>query len=330
MEKAGLIKRNTLEIVEEAELDKLLKEKKKPHVYCGYETSGAVHIGTMVTVQKLLDFQEAGFEVTVLFADVHTLLNRKGGEDWIKGMVDYWRHSFVALGLDPKKTNFVLGSDFQMKKEYFHDVLTLGLNITVNRATRSMQEVARELEHARVSQIMYPIMQAADVKHLGVDVAYGGIEQRKIHMLAREELEKIGYKKIVCVHTPLLVSIQGPGTKMSSSKPETVITIHEDPKSIEKKINDAYCPAGEAENNPIMQVFQFFVFPKNEKILIKRPEKFGGDLEFASYEELEKAFVEKKLHPLDLKNACARYLIDYLEPVRTYFEKHPKVLDVLK
>jgi len=329
MDKLELIRRNTLEIIEEKDLEKLLKGK-KPKVYCGYETSGQVHIGAMVTVQKLLDFQQAGFEVIVLFADVHTLLNRKGSEKWIKDMSDYWKHCFIALGLDPNKTKFVLGSEFQMKKEFFHDVLTLGLNVTVNRATRSMQEVARELEHARVSQIMYPIMQAVDIKHLGVDVAYGGIEQRKIHMLAREELEKIGYKKVVCVHTPLIVSLQGPETKMSSSKPETIISVHEDPKSIEKKIMDAYCPAGEADNNPILQIFQLLIFPKVGKITVKRPEKFGGNLEFPLYNEMEKAFVGGKLHPLDLKNACAEYLTELLKPVRDYFSKKPQILKVLK
>jgi tyrosyl-tRNA synthetase len=329
MDKLGLVKRNTLEIIEEKELVDLLK-KGKPKVYCGYETSGQVHIGTMVTVQKLLDFQEAGFYVTVLLADLHTLLNCKGSEDWINGMLEYWKHAFISLGINPKKTRFVRGSEFQLEKEYIHDVLSLGTNITVNRATRSMQEIARELEHARVSQILYPLMQVADIKHLGADVAYGGIEQRKIHMLAREELEKIGYKKPVCVHTPLIVSLGGPGMKMSSSKPETIIAIHEDPKSIEQKIRNAYCPAGEAENNPILQIFQFFIFAKKEKVTIERPEKFGGDLEFKEYAEMEKAFVEKKLHPLDLKNACARYLIEYLKPVRDYFEKHAEVLKVLK
>lgn len=323
-----LVMQNVVEVVEESELDDLIK-KGKASVYCGYETSGAVHIGTMVTIQKLIEFQRAGMEVIVLFADIHTLLNRKGDEEWIKKMVEYWKQCFISLGLDPKKTRFVLGSDFQLKPEYVHDILTLGTNITVNRATRSMQQVARDLENAHVSQLIYPLMQAADIKHLKVDIAYGGVEQRKIHMLAREELEKIGYKKPVCIHTPLIVSLGGPETKMSSSKPETIIAVHDDPKSIEDKIKKAYCPAGQAENNPVLDVFRFFIFAKKDKIGIERHEKFGGNLEFKSYAELEKAFKEG-LHPMDLKTACTRYLIEYLKPVRDHFEKHPEVLKALK
>jgi tyrosyl-tRNA synthetase len=328
MIKKDLVMRNVVEVVEEAELDELVK-KGKGSVYCGYETSGAVHIGTMVTVQKLIEFQQAGLEVIVLFADIHTLLNRKGEEEWIKKMVEYWRHSFIGLGLDPKRTRFVLGSSFQMKPEYIHDVLTLGTHTTVNRATRSMQQVARDLENAHVSQLIYPLMQAADIKHLGVDICYGGIEQRKIHMLAREELGKIGYKKPICIHTPLIVSLGGPETKMSSSKPETIIAVHEDPKSIEEKVKKAYCPAGSAENNPILDVFRFFIFAKEKKVVIKRPEKYGGNLEFDSYEKLEKAFKEG-LHPMDLKAACAQYLSEYLKPVRDHFAKNPEALAVLK
>jgi len=321
-----LVMRNVIEVVEESELDELIK-KGKGSVYCGYETSGAVHIGTMVTIQKLIEFQEAGLDVIVLFADIHTLLNRKGADEWIKHMVEYWKHSFIALGLEPKKTRFVLGSEFQFKPEYVKDVLQMATSISVSRATRSMQQVTRDLENAHVSQLLYPIMQAADIKHLGVDISYGGIEQRKINMLAREELEKIGYKKPICIHTPLIVSLGGPETKMSSSKPETIIAVHESAKIIEEKVKKAYCPAGSAENNPILDVFKFFIFAKHKKVVLERPEKYGGNLEFNSYAEIEEAFI-KGLHPMDLKTACAKYLIEYLKPVREHFEKIPEVLKV--
>lgn len=311
------VKRNTQEIVTEEELDSILK-KTNPIVYCGYETSGPVHIGTMVTVSKLLDFQNAGFKVKVLFADVHTRLNRKGSEKWISDMVEYWRECFIGLGL--KKTEFVLGSDFQYKKEYVHDVLEMGVSTTMQRALRSMQEVARDLENAHVSQVIYPLMQIADIKHLNVDVAYGGMEQRKIHMLAREVLPEVGYRKPVCVHTPLLVSLQGPGSKMSSSKPETMIAVDEDPKSIEKKVNAAFCPT-EKEGNPVLGVAELLLFPISGKLEVKRPEKFGGNVTYENYPQLELDYLNKKLHPMDLKKAVSENLSTILEPVRKHLKE---------
>ncbi len=308
-----LITRNTEETVTSEELTSLLKKKKNPVTYCGYEVSGPVHIGTLVAISKQIDLQAAGLDVKVLLADVHTYLNKKGSEDWIDEMAEYWKSCIISLGL--KKAEFVRGTDFEFDRDYVHDVLSLGLLTTLNRATRSMQEIARDIEHSMVSQMIYPLMQIADIKHLNVDIACGGMEQRKIHMLARETLPQIGYSKPVCIHTPLLVSLQGPGGKMSSSKPETIIAVNEKPEKIKKKILKAYCPI-ESKDNPILQICEFLIFPGTNELEIKRPDKFGGDLIYKSYDELEKQFLEKKLHPMDLKNAVSAALIELLSPVR--------------
>jgi len=312
-----LVKRNLAEMVTEEELDTLLKEKKQPTTYCGYETSGPVHIGTLVAINKQVDFMEAGFKVKVLFADVHTRLNRKGSEQWIGDMIGYWRECFIGLGL---KAEFVVGSDFQFEREYVHDVLEIGSNSTLNRALRSMQEVARDIENAYVSQVVYPLMQAADIKALDVDVAHGGMEQRKIHMLARETLPALGFRKPVCVHTPLLCSLQGPEVKMSSSKPETMVAVDEKPDSIRKKVNGAFCPP-QKEGNPILEICRLLLFPRTGAINVKRPEKFGGDVSYESIERVEGDFLAKRLHPADLKKAVAESLVEMLEPAREHLEK---------
>ncbi len=312
------IKRNVREIVTEEELLSIVKKKKAPTTYCGYEVSGPVHIGTLVAINKQLDFVEAGLKVKVLLADLHTQLNRKGAEGFIEEMTEYWRNSMTALGL--KDVEFILGTEFQFNKEYIHDLLSLALNSTMKRAVRSMQEIARDIEHARVSQVIYPLMQIADIKALDVDIAHGGMEQRKIHMLARELLPGMGHKKPVCIHTPLLSSLRGPGAKMSSSMPETMIKVEEKPERIREKISMAYCPP-EKEGNPILQICELIIFPRFGRVEITRPEKFGGDIEFNSYAELENSYLGKKLHPTDLKNSVADTLIDMLEPVRTALDQ---------
>lgn len=312
----NLVKRNVQEIITEGELNELVKEKRKLTTYCGYEASGPVHLGTMVAAQKQIDFQNAGLKVKVLLADLHTFLNRKGDEKFIQEQVEFWKNSFIALGL--KKAEFVLGSEFQLEENYVKDVLSLSLESTLNRALRSMQEIARDIENARVSQIIYPLMQIADIKALDVDIAHGGMEQRKIHMLARELLPKIwnNGRKPICIHTPLLSSLQGPGQKMSSSKPETIIAVNESAESIKKKISQAFCPKAEKKDNVILQICNYLIFPRKEKFELKRKEKFGGNLEFDSYAELEKFYVEEKIHPEDLKNSVSESLIEILEPVR--------------
>ncbi|MBU4202194.1 MAG: tyrosine--tRNA ligase, partial [Candidatus Altiarchaeota archaeon] len=72
----------------------------------------------------------------------------------------------------------------------------------------------------------------------------------------------------------------------------------------------------EKEGNPILQICELILFPKFGKMEIKRPDKFGGNVEFTSYEELENSYLDKNLHAADLKNSVAEALIELLEPVR--------------
>ncbi len=316
-EKIGLIKENAVELVTEEEINAVLTEKKHPVTYCGYEPSGEVHLGHMVTAIKLMQMEKAGFKVKVLFADWHAFLNKKGSEEEIKEKTKLWKKVFSKFGLT--EPEFVLGSSFQKKTDYFEDLLLLSLNTTIQRGLRSMQEVARDIENASVSQSIYPLMQINDLKYLKIDVAQAGIEQRKIHMLSRELLEKINYKKVSFVHTPLIDSMLKPGTKMSSSDSSTLISVRDSAEEIQKKVNKAYCIEGET-NNAVLQIMKLIVFPKKKNIEISRPEKFGGNISFNSFNELEQAFAEKKLHPMDLKKALSSELTEILVPLRKVFE----------
>ncbi len=320
-----LVLRNTEEVVTEEELDDVL-EKETPRCYVGYETSGPVHLGHWISVRKLLDLQKAGFQPVVLWADLHTFLNRKGDEGWIDAMTDYWQATFESLGLDAE---YVLGRSFEEKTEYFHDVLRMSQEVTLNRGKRAMGDVASG-EKTYISHVVYPLMQALDIEYLDLDLAVAGIDQRKIHMLAREKLPKLGYRKPTCLHWPMLASLTGTGEKMSSSKKETMFPLHAEPSHIEEVIEDGYCPAGKVEDNPVLQIAKFFVFGADRDLEVERPEKYGGDVRYTDYGEMEEDFVEEDLHPQDLKEAVASEVVDRLEPVRERFTEEPELLDPLE
>ena len=169
-------------------------------------------------------------------------------------------------------------------------------------------------------------MQIVDFKYLKVDCALGGIEQRKIHMLALECLKDIGYKnqlksdKPILIHHELIPSLQGPDKgKMSSSDKLSLISIKDSDEEINSKIKKAHCPEGVVKENPILGIVKLIIFPRYGKFLIERPDKFGGDLEYANFEKLEKDFSDKKVHPLDLKNSCAKYLCLIIGEIRKNF-----------
>ena len=283
MDKKELIKRNTIEIINEDIISDLLKKKKKPVIYCGYEASGSIHLGHLVSMTKLLDLQKAGFKIKVLFADWHTYLNQKGDWKFINSEMKKWEKGFKASGLT--KVEFVKGSDVQRNLPYIDDIFTLALKNTLKRGLRSMQTVARDIENAKISQVIYPLMQIADFKYVKVDGELGGIEQRKIHMLELESLKDIGYKTPFLIHHELIPSLKGPEHgKMSSSVKESMISILDSDKEIKDKLNKAYCPEGIIKENPVWGILKLIIFPRYDKFLIERSEKFGGNLDFNSYE----------------------------------------------
>ncbi|HOT04289.1 MAG TPA: tyrosine--tRNA ligase [Methanolinea sp.] len=311
MDAYELATRNTVEVVTDEELREVLARPKK-RVYTGYEPSGEIHLGHLVTVNKLVDLKRAGFEVVVLLADLHAFLNRKGTMEEVRDLAMYNRKCFEGLGLTD--VEYVLGSDLQLDRDYELMVLRLSQQITLNRATRSMDEVGRQMETPTVSQMIYPIMQMVDIARLGVDAAVGGIDQRKIHMLAREHLPSVGYPSPVCIHTPIMNGLDG--KKMSSSS-GNYISVADSVEDIQKKCQKAFCPP-ECEENPILQILQYHVFPRVSEVVVHRPAKFGGERTFQAFGEIEEAYRKGEIHPLDLKKTTASYLSDILACVRDH------------
>jgi tyrosyl-tRNA synthetase len=185
------------------------------------------------------------------------------------------------------------------------------------------------------SKVMYPPMQVSDIFELGVDIALSGMDQRRAHMLARDASEKLGWRKPIALHTPLLMSLAGGArmdpveSKMSKSSPDSAVFLHDDPATIARKIKGAFCPA-EVEGNPVLETARLLVFPALGSLSVDRPEKYGGPVSFADFGSLEKAFAAKELHPMDLKKGVADSLVRVLEPVRSHFEKNPANLEKVK
>lgn len=315
--KLELVKRGALEIVTPEELPAKI-EKKTKTAYIGFEPSGKIHLGHAVTIQKMIDLQKVGFKIKILLADLHAYLNGKGSLKEIKAISEYNMQCFRALGLNDE-TEFILGSSFQTREDYTYKVYELALYTTLSRAKRSMAQITRDSKDHKVAEVIYPLMQVLDIMFLETDLAVGGMEQRKIHMLARENLSKMGFEPPVCIHTPLLHGTDG-SDKMSSSK-ENFIAIDDSPEEIKKKIKKSYCPSGQIEGNPILEIAEHFIFTTNDTLVIERPPKFGGNMEL-THEQLIENYQKSDLHPLDLKNAVSRMLIEIFKPVREYLKEN--------
>ncbi|MDD9952863.1 MAG: tyrosine--tRNA ligase [Candidatus Woesearchaeota archaeon] len=320
-ERLALVQRNTQEIVTLDELRKLLEEKEHPAVYLGTAITGRPHVAYFLWVLKLADFLKAGLQVKLLLADLHGALDNTPWE-LLEKRYEYYSTvitgMFKAVGADTKHFEFVKGSSFEKSGEYFFDVLRMATKASIRDATKAGSEVVKQSDNPKVAGLLYPIMQSLDEQYLDVDIQYGGMDQRKIFMFAREFLPKIGYKSRVEIMTPIIPGLIG--EKMSASDPNSKIDLLDDAATVKKKLKKAYCPEGIVEGNGVLAFLRhvFFVMKSDagEEFVIERPEKFGGNVSFASYDELERAFVDKKIHPMDVKNALAKEITKLLDVVQ--------------
>ncbi|MBT3395311.1 tyrosine--tRNA ligase [archaeon] len=309
MDKYDLITRNLQEVIEEKELKELLKKKKNPSVYWGTMPTGSVSIAYFFPMLKIADFLNAGLKVKILLADLHAALDSVPWEI-LEKRYEYYEELILTIlktiKVDVSKLEFVKGSELQLKEEYFHDLLKLSTFSTINASKKAASEVVKLGDNPKLSGIIYPLMQALDEEYLKVDMQFGGMDQRKIMVFAREYLPKIGYKKRIELLNPLIRGLVG--EKMSSSIEATKIDTLDDEKTVKRKINKAECVTKDT-NNGLMALLEYFIMilkqDRNEKLIIERPEKYGGNLEYSTYSEVKKDFISGNLHPLDLKNAVA-------------------------
>jgi len=329
-ERFELIKRNTEEIIGEEDLKKLLKGKKQPVVYWGTAPTGKPHVGYMFPALKIADLLNAGFKVKILLADLHAALDNV---PWpvLEKRYEYYKavipELLKAMGADTKNLEFVKGSDFQLQSEYMFDVLRESSFVSVHDATKAASEVVKMGKSPKLSGLIYPIMQNIDEVYLEADAQLGGMDQRKIMVLARENLGKLGYDSRIEILHPLIPGLVQ-GGKMSASVEESKIDLLADKKTVETRINKAYCMEGDKENG-LLPFVKYVVMTikgdKKEKFVIERPDKFGGNIEYDNYEDVEKDFVDKKLHPMDLKQAVAREINELLDVIRKQEKKLSKL-----
>ncbi|MFQ5940275.1 MAG: tyrosine--tRNA ligase [Nitrososphaerales archaeon] len=341
-----VLKEPTEEVVTRDELTNLFSTNAGPRHYIGLEVSGLLHLGSLImTGYKINDFIKAGVNCTIFLADWHTYINDKLGGNWdmIKVVANYYSDAFKFFC---PGVNVILGSDLYDKtSDYWASMVRFSKQITLARTMRALTIMGRtEKDKLDFSQLLYPSLQATDIWALDLDIVHAGIDQRKVHMLVREVFPKLGWKVPVAVHHHLLPGLAEPlkivpegdndmdanvSGKMSKSKPWTSVFIHDDEKSIAQKMSKAFCPEGIVKNNPVLEIARYIIFHEHQEFTVERTEKYGGTVAFASYGEVEEAFVNKKLHPQDLKLSVAKYLNKIIEPVRAHFKGKEDILEAI-
>lgn len=329
MDKLELLKRNMVEVITEEEASAALEEGDKK-AYQGFEPSGLPHLGTgLIWSKKLNDLVELGLDTTVLMADWHAKVNDKLGGDLekIRKSGDIMIKSFKALGTSDK-VKFVWTSDMVSDPEYWSTLLSVAKASNLPRIRRALPIMGRTEEDAEkdFSKYIYPLMQVTDIFYMDLDFAFGGMDQRHAHMLARDVAEKMGKKKVISVHGPLLGSLTGSGRmdsfkKMSKSDPNSAIYLFDSTDQVKSKIKKAYCPIKEVEGNPLMDLANHVIFPYYGKpFVIHRPLNKGGEITLQDYGELSRLYSNGEIHPMDLKETITYAIDEMIAPARKMAE----------
>jgi tyrosyl-tRNA synthetase len=334
------------EVITDDDLRAVLQGNDHPIAYDGFEPSGIapIHFGLLraKNVKKML---KAGIRVKLYLADYFAFINNKLSGDLgkIRMAGEYFVEVWKACGIDVKKVEVIWAKDLMDTIDYWDRFMHVGKATTLDRVKRAITIMGRkEGEKLSAAQLFYPAMQVADIFQMDVDICQLGMDQRRANILAREVADKYKWKKPAVVHHPLVLGLQGMPEgrskqnkeliveyKMSKSDPKSAIYMHDSNSAIKEKIASAYCPEKVIEGNPVVNYLKLIILDgPDEGFTIKRPSKFGGDIEIKNYGEFVRKYAQGEVHPLDLKNFVAEKLDEQIKPVREHFEENKRAKEL--
>lgn len=225
-EQIKIIKRGTVEIINEEELKKKLEKGRPLVVKAGFDpTAPDLHLGHTVLLRKMRHFQELGHKVVFLIGDFTARIGDPSGrsemrkplsQEEIERNASTYKRQFFKV-LDPEKTIVAYNSQW-LEKLSFADVIKLAGRFTVAQFLER-EDFAKRFSEGRpigLHEILYPVAQAYDSVALEADVELGGTDQ-KFNLLVGRELQRyFGQEPQIAILMPILEGLDGV-QKMSKS-----------------------------------------------------------------------------------------------------------------
>ena len=239
-----LLRRGVAEVIVAEELVGLLRSGKKLRLKEGFDPSFPdIHLGHMVALKKLRQFQELGHQVILIVGDWTAQIGDPSGVSTMRPMLSmeqvqanaetYMKQFFKVV--NRKKT------EVRWQSEWFGE-FTLADIIQLTSKFTVAQLMAREDFNTRynagrpiaITELLYPLLQAYDSVVIQADVEFGGIDQKFNLLVGRDLQSMVGQRPQQCLMTPLLVGIDG-SQKMSKSL-GNYIGVAESPEEIYGKV----------------------------------------------------------------------------------------------
>ncbi|MBP9854549.1 MAG: tyrosine--tRNA ligase [Candidatus Omnitrophica bacterium] len=243
-----ILSRGTTEIIDLKSLEaKLLESEqkgKKLVIKAGFDpTAPDIHLGHVVLLRKLRQFQDLGHTVYFLIGDFTAQVGDPTGRDSIRKQltrkeIDENAKSYksqVFKILDEKKTKIVFNSQWldQLTSQQVVE-LTAHASVAQMLARSDFKKRYEEGKEISVLEFIYPLLQGYDSIHLKADVELGGNDQKFNLLMGRQMQAAIGQEPQVIMMTPLLEGLDG--VKKMSKSLDNYIGINESPDDIFGKI----------------------------------------------------------------------------------------------
>jgi tyrosyl-tRNA synthetase len=242
------IVRGTTEIISIEGLSQKLKisrEKRQPlKVKAGFDpTAPDIHLGHVVLLRKLRQFQDLGHDVIFLIGDFTAQIGDPTGRDQLRTKMDpatvtknaktYKQQVFKIL--DEKKTRVVFNSHW-LAKLSAQEILELTAFSSVAQMLARADFKKRFEENKEISllEFIYPLLQGYDSIHLKADIELGGSDQKFNLLMGRQMQVDFGQEPQVVIMTPLLEGLDG--VKKMSKSLDNYIGIQESPEDIFGKV----------------------------------------------------------------------------------------------
>ncbi|KAH8676611.1 tRNA synthetases class I-domain-containing protein [Tricladium varicosporioides] len=337
-ESITLIKANLAEVLNPEIIDDVILTQKRPlKVYWGTATTGKPHCGYFVPMIKVAELLSAGCHIKILLADLHGYLdNMKAPMALVEFRAKYYERTIKALlravGVDISRLEFVLGSSYQLSREYTLDRFKLEGMTRISAAQKAGAEVVKQDNDPFLGGLVYPLMQALDEQYLDVDVQFGGLDQRKIFTFALENLPKIGYKVRGHLMNAMVPGL-GEEAKMSASDVDSKIDLLDSPEAVAKKLKKAKCVPKEVAGNGVIAFVEHVIMRAlslhpdlDSKFVVER--KDAEPLIYESAEKLKEDYIADILTPQLLKAALTTHLNTLLAPIRAEFQVSKEWQDI--
>ena len=340
MKDLDVLKRGTVEIIQEADLATKLERGKPLRVKAGFDpTAPDLHLGHTVLIQKLKQFQDLGHHVIFLIGDFTAMIGDPSGrsetrpplsEERIKQNVKTYQDQVFKI-LDPKKTEIAFNSQWLSKMDA-KDMIRLASRHTVARMLErdDFEKRYEKGEPIAIHEFLYPLLQGQDSVALKADVELGGTDQKFNLLVGRELQRQDGQPPQIVMTLPLLVGTDGV-QKMSKSYGNS-IGIQEPPSEIFGKVMSIsddlmwtyYELLSSRSLEEIRSLYEAVIsgreHPKEAKVTLAKElvERFHGcEAAKSAALEFEKVFkkggVPDELESVQLKGSCQGYfLVDIL------------------